>query len=97
MPTPTATQYLVRVHATAITAKELTWAEMFEGREKPIPGHDVSGVVMNDVGGGGGGGGKEGGFKRGDEVFGLVAFERDGAAAEYFFIYLLISSGCGCF
>lgn len=32
----------------------------------------MSGVVVNDVGAG---------FRKEDEVFGLVAFERDGAAA----------------
>lgn len=72
IPTPSSTQHLIRVRATAITAKELTWTETFTGRELPVPGHDVSGVVVNDVGAG---------FRKGDEVFGLVAFERDGAAA----------------
>lgn len=49
---------------------------MFEGRSTPIPGHDVSGVIVNDLAEG------VSKFKKGDEVFGLTAFARDGAAAE---------------
>ena len=76
IPKPSPTQHLIRVHATAITAKELTWVETCTGRSFPIPGHDVSGVVVNDL--------AEGlsTFKKDDEVFGLTSFSRDGAAAE---------------
>lgn len=76
IPKPSPTQLLVRVHAAAITAKELTWTETTDGRSSPIPAHDVSGVVVKIVAEG------DSIFKAGDEVFGLVSFSRDGAAAE---------------
>ncbi|MFL6078102.1 MAG: NADP-dependent oxidoreductase [Mycobacteriales bacterium] len=72
VPAPAAGEVLVGVHAAAITADELTWPE-----EHPfIPAHDVSGVVA-DVGPG------VDGFRAGDAVYGLIGFDRQGAAAEY--------------
>jgi NADPH:quinone reductase-like Zn-dependent oxidoreductase len=72
---------LVRVHATGITPAELTWDETYRNadgtpRIPAIPGHEVSGVVEKmapDVSA----------FRRGDEVYGLPDFPRDGAAAEF--------------
>ena len=72
---------LIRVHATGITPAELTWAETYrncDGSERlpAIPGHEVCGVVeglaagVSDV-------------SIGDEVYALISFCRDGAAAEY--------------
>ncbi|MGD0241597.1 MAG: NADP-dependent oxidoreductase [Streptosporangiaceae bacterium] len=68
-------EVLVRVAATAITAQELTWPESWP----VIPCHDLSGVVA------GSGPGSPGGtsWPDGTEVFGLVGFDRPGAAAEY--------------
>lgn len=70
-------QYLIRVHATAITANELVWNET-RSNTYPIPGHDVSGTIVSvpaaEV---------SSDFKIGDEVFALIAFSRDGAAAEF--------------
>jgi NADPH:quinone reductase-like Zn-dependent oxidoreductase len=65
-------EVLVRVAATAITAQELTWPESWP----VIPCHDLSGVVT-----GSGPGGTS--WPDGTEVFGLVGFNRPGAAAEY--------------
>jgi NADPH:quinone reductase-like Zn-dependent oxidoreductase len=72
VPRPGPEEVLVQVRATAVTAGELTWPEGWP----VIPCHDLSGVVA-----GAGPGGS--GWRDGDEVFGLIAFDRPGAAAEY--------------
>jgi NADPH:quinone reductase-like Zn-dependent oxidoreductase len=79
-PTPGNEEALIAVHAAAITFAELTWPETWASsgvdRTPVIPSHEFSGVVV-EVG--------EGvtGLSAGDEVYGLVPFDRDGAAAEY--------------
>jgi NADPH:quinone reductase-like Zn-dependent oxidoreductase len=80
VPVPGPDEVLVEVHAAAITFAELTWEETWTrdgvDRTPIVPGHEVSGVVVRT--------GAPGlGFQRGDEVYGLVRFDRDGAAAEY--------------
>lgn len=80
VPTPSRGEVLIAVHAAAITFDELTWEETwFRGgvdRTPIIPSHEVSGVVAEtgpgvvDV-------------AAGDEVYGLIQFDRDGAAADY--------------
>jgi len=72
VPAPGPGEVLVEVHATAITAGELTWPESTPF----IPAHDLSGVVA-------GLGDKVQGLRVGDEVYGLIGFDRPGAAAEY--------------
>jgi NADPH:quinone reductase-like Zn-dependent oxidoreductase len=72
IPDPGPGELLVQVRATAITADELTWPETWPA----IPCHDLSGVVAaTGVG--------VTGWRPGDEVYGLVGFDRPGAAAEY--------------
>ncbi|GAB3443294.1 NADP-dependent oxidoreductase [Phycicoccus ginsengisoli] len=70
---------LVRVHAAAITFNELLWDETWSRDGLPrtpiIPSHEWSGVVA--------GADPDSGFRKGDEVFGMVPFDQDGAAAEY--------------
>lgn len=67
-------EVLVRVHAAAITPTEQSWLGKITS--PIIPSHEMSGVVaavgadVPDV-------------NVGDAVFGLPAFDRDGAAAEY--------------
>lgn len=73
LPAP-STQILVRVSATAIARSELTWGET-HSRSLAIPGHDISGTVVLAP--------PTSKFRTGDEVFGLLAFNRDGASAEY--------------
>jgi NADPH:quinone reductase-like Zn-dependent oxidoreductase len=80
VPVPAAGEVLVAVHAGAITFDELTWEETWTrdgvDRTPIIPSHEVSGVVC----------GKASGvtdFAPGDEVYALIGFERDGAAAEF--------------
>jgi NADPH:quinone reductase-like Zn-dependent oxidoreductase len=79
-PTPGNDQVLVAVHAAAITFAELTWPETWAAggvdRTPIIPSHEFSGVAA-EVGDG------VTGWSAGDELFGLVPFDRDGAAAEF--------------
>ena len=72
VPDPGPGELLVEVRATAITADELTWPENWPA----IPCHDLSGVVAAT------GPGTDG-WRAGDAVYGLVGFDRPGAAAEY--------------
>ena len=72
VPQPGAGEALVRVHAAAITRGELTWRDRL-----PITvSYELSGVVaqlgqgVDDI-------------AVGDEVYALMPFDRDGAAAEY--------------
>ncbi len=74
---------LVAVHAAAITFAELTWDLTWttrDGRDRTpvIPAHEMSGTVAEL-----GPGGAATGLGVGDEVYGLVAFDHDGAAADY--------------
>jgi NADPH:quinone reductase-like Zn-dependent oxidoreductase len=77
---PGESEILVAVRAAAITFAELTWPETWEAngvdRTPIIPSHEFAGVVA-EVGPG------VDDLVAGDEVFGLVPFDRDGAAAEY--------------
>jgi NADPH:quinone reductase-like Zn-dependent oxidoreductase len=72
VPSPGPDEVLVRVAATAVTSQELTWPEKWPA----IPCHDLSGVVA-EAGPG------VTGWRSGDEVYGLIGFDRPGAAAEY--------------
>ncbi len=80
VPAPAAGEALIEVHAAAITFDELTWEETWTrdgaGRTPVIPSHEVSGVVA-EIGPG------VTGLETGDEVYGLIDFDRDGAAAEF--------------
>ncbi|KAH0541431.1 hypothetical protein FGG08_004121 [Glutinoglossum americanum] len=75
---------LLRIHATAVIAPELTWPETHTTRSGtprpfPIPGHDLSGTIAalgTSIP-------SSFPYKIGDEVFALTAFSRDGAEAEY--------------
>jgi NADPH:quinone reductase-like Zn-dependent oxidoreductase len=79
-PTPGNDEVLIAVHAAAITFAELTWPETWAAggvdRAPVIPSHEFSGVVA-EIGDG------VTGLSVGDEMYGLVPFDRDGAAAEY--------------
>jgi NADPH:quinone reductase-like Zn-dependent oxidoreductase len=80
VPVPAAGEVLVAVHAAAITFDELTWEETWTrdgvSRTPVIPSHEVSGVVSEISPG-------VTDFKSGDEVYGLIGFDRDGAAADF--------------
>jgi NADPH:quinone reductase-like Zn-dependent oxidoreductase len=82
-PAPSAGpgEALIAVHAAAITFAELTWDLEWttrDGKDRTpvIPSHEMSGTVA-------GLGDGVAGLAVGDEVIGLVDFDRDGAAAEY--------------
>lgn len=79
-PVPAADEVLVDVHAAAITFTELTWDETWRNasgadRAPIIPSHELSGVVAEV-------GSMVTDIAVGDEVYGLIDFNRDGAAAE---------------
>lgn len=81
VPRPGAGEVLVAVHAAAITFDELTWDLSWtrrDGRDRTpvIPSHEFSGVVVAV-----GPGVDEPAV--GTDVFGMVPFDRDGAAAEF--------------
>lgn len=74
-------EVLVEVHAAAITFTELNWDETWrseDGRDRTpiIPSHEVSGVIV-------GLGDEVNTFAIGDQVYGRIGFNRDGAAAEF--------------
>jgi NADPH:quinone reductase-like Zn-dependent oxidoreductase len=79
-PRPGRGEISVAVRAAAITIAELTWSETWEShgvdRTPIIPSHEFAGVVA-EVGSG------VTDFAVGDSVFGIVPFDRDGAAAEF--------------
>lgn len=80
-PQPGPGEALARVGASGVIANELKWDETYQTvtgapRLFPIPGHDLSGVVVAvgpDVTG----------VATGDAVYALIAFGRDGADADY--------------
>jgi NADPH:quinone reductase-like Zn-dependent oxidoreductase len=80
VPVPGRGEVVVAVHAAAITFDELNWEETWtrDGSDRTpiIPSHEVSGVVAA-VGVG------VTVPAVGDEVYGLIRFDRDGAAAEF--------------
>ncbi len=80
-PVPGPGEALVAVHAAAITFAELTWDLSWtakDGRDRTpvIPAHEMSGTVAGLANG-------VTGVAVGDEVYGLIDFDRDGAAAEF--------------
>ena len=80
-PVPGPGEALVEVHAAAITFAELTWDQTWttrDGRDRTptIPSHEVSGTVV-------GLGPDADGVAVREEVYGLIDFDRDGAAAQY--------------
>ena len=80
VPSPVPGELIIEVHAAGITFAEFSWDETWQrdGRDRTptVPSHEVSGVVTT-VGPG------VTRISVGDDVYGLVPFDRDGAAAEY--------------
>jgi NADPH:quinone reductase-like Zn-dependent oxidoreductase len=72
VPKPGVDEVLLVVSAAAVTSGELDWPEAHPF----VPAHDVSGTVVSV-------GADVTGFRIGDAVIGLVAFDRDGALSEY--------------
>lgn len=72
----------IRVQACGISPSELAWPSIWiapDGTDRVlpiIPGHEVSGIVHAC-------GSDSNGLEIGDEVYGLIDFQRDGADAEY--------------
>jgi NADPH:quinone reductase-like Zn-dependent oxidoreductase len=79
-PVPSADEVLVGVHAAAITYDELLWDESWSrngiDRTPMVPSHEVSGTIVAV-------GDAVTDLAVGQDVYGLIGFDRDGAAAEY--------------
>lgn len=81
VPEVRASEVLVEVHAAAVTPGELAWEETWQSasgadRTPIIPSHEFSGLIARvgrDVSS----------LTPGAEVYGLIDFNHDGAAAEY--------------
>src|ERR1700743_3796084 len=80
IPVPAADEVLVAVHVAAITFDELKWPQTWTrsgvSRTPVILSHEVSGVVREV-------GSEVKDVNAGDDVCGLIGFDRDGAAAEF--------------
>lgn len=76
--------YKLRVTATSPTRGELNWTETTDMKKRigqgPIPGHDVVGQVISCCT-------DPAKYKPGDFVYGLIDFDRNGAAAEFVIAY----------
>src|SRR6266852_9677890 len=80
-PHPGQGEVVVRVYATGVIANELRWNETYETkagskRVLPIPGRDLSGVVV-EVGPG------VTALTEGAEIYAMLDYGRDGAEADY--------------
>jgi NADPH:quinone reductase-like Zn-dependent oxidoreductase len=81
VPEVGAGEVLVEVHAAAVTPTELTWDETWQSadgadRTPVIPSHEFSGVIARV-------GGDVSSPTPGTQVYGLIDFNHDGAAAEF--------------
>src|SRR3954447_9571445 len=80
-PEPASNDVIVRVHAASFISNELEWPATWTdraGRDRTpsVPGHDLSGVVV-ELGYG------TTGLSVGQRVFGLTDWSRNGSLAEY--------------
>ncbi len=81
VPEVGASEVLVEVHAAAVTPGELAWDETWRSadgadRTPVIPSHEFSGVIAQV-------GGDVSSLTPGSQVYGLIDFNHDGAAAEF--------------
>lgn len=81
VPEVAAGEVLVEVHAAAVTPGELAWDETWQSadgadRTPIVPSHEFSGVITEA-------GGDASPLRPGAQVYGLIDFNHDGAAAEY--------------
>jgi NADPH:quinone reductase-like Zn-dependent oxidoreductase len=81
VPQVGASEVLVEVHAAAVTPGELSWEETWQSadganRTPVIPSHEFSGVIARI-------GGDVSSLTPGTQVYGLIDFNHDGAAAEF--------------
>jgi NADPH:quinone reductase-like Zn-dependent oxidoreductase len=81
VPEVGAGEVLVEVHAAAVTSGELAWDATWQSadgadRTPIVPSHEFSGVIAQV-------GGDVSSLTPGTQVYGLIDFNHDGAAAEY--------------
>lgn len=84
-PTPTSSQYLIQIHATCPNPLELPFLTSLNENNtgSKIPSHEICGTVVSTPSSDMNRSPDGPKFKIGDEVFGLLALERDGGAADY--------------
>lgn len=75
-PVPKASGFLLRVHSAGITGPELTWPELYATPSR-IPGHDISGVVVEV------GSAYAGRYKVGDGVYGMLHADGGEGQADF--------------
>jgi NADPH:quinone reductase-like Zn-dependent oxidoreductase len=88
VPEPRSGEVIVAVHAAGITFDELSWDPTWtdgDGTDRTpvIPSHEVSGVISAMADNAAGLIAGDPSPAVGDAVYGLIDFDRDGAAAEY--------------
>ncbi|KAF2190126.1 NAD(P)-binding protein [Zopfia rhizophila CBS 207.26] len=75
-PIPSSTEeHIIKVHSTAITNGELTWASFVNWPTEHVPTYDVSGTIVTEVTGSK--------FKPGDKIYGRIDAAREGTARQY--------------
>ena len=74
-----AEELLIKVHSTAITNGELTWAPFLNWPDEQIPCYDVSGTVLSLPTAAS----SSHNFKEGDKIYGRIMADRKGSAQEY--------------
>jgi NADPH:quinone reductase-like Zn-dependent oxidoreductase len=75
VPAPGNEEHVIKVHSTAITNGELTWAPFTNWPNEHIPCFDVAGTILSLVPGSK--------FKIGDKIYGRIAAGREGSAREF--------------
>ncbi|OAL46414.1 NAD(P)-binding protein [Pyrenochaeta sp. DS3sAY3a] len=82
-PLPTAqNELLIKVHSTAITNGELTWAPFVNWPQLHVPCYDVSGTVVR-LPTAPSSSPSHHAFKQGDVIYGRILADREGSAQEY--------------
>ncbi|KAF2797350.1 NAD(P)-binding protein [Melanomma pulvis-pyrius CBS 109.77] len=75
LPPPSTIEHIIKVHSTAITNGELTWAPFTNWPNEHIPCFDVSGTILTRI--------ATSRFQIGDKVYGRIAAGREGSAREF--------------
>ncbi|KAG5299535.1 alcohol dehydrogenase [Histoplasma capsulatum G186AR] len=76
-PKPNSDEHLIRVHATALCAGELSWPKSFpiQGKQEIIPGYDLAGTVVAAP--------ETSPFAAGSQVYARTNYVRPGCARDY--------------
>ncbi|KAF2252335.1 NAD(P)-binding protein [Trematosphaeria pertusa] len=75
VPSPSADEHIIKVHSTAITNGELTWAPFVNWPTHHTPCYDVSGTILTPL--------PNSPFSPGDAIYGRIEASREGTARQY--------------